>query len=209
MEHSRRLIFTHQFNNDPLRLYLACMGGGIYTIDTFIDTNFQKLMHREIDIYRMVARGCPKQWVPARNRWSVKEATARPGDDSEEEEEAPKPSKGGRKEPTATSSPSFTNPTPSMATKESPILLTLYGQISANSKSWQSALCTSLERVALKNTEFYAVYLLEAYDIQPNDPVICLSLAVASASRAMQRQADNRHHLIAQVNTQPAYTALY
>jgi general transcription factor 3C polypeptide 3 (transcription factor C subunit 4) len=29
--------------------------------------------------------------------------------------------------------------------------------------------------------------------------MICLSLAIASAGRAMQRQADNRHHLIAQV----------
>jgi hypothetical protein len=43
------------------------------------------------------------------------------------------------------------------------------------------------------------VYLLHAFDYCPHNPVICLSLAIASIGRAMQRQADNRHHLIAQV----------
>ena len=45
------------------------------------------------------------------------------------------------------------------------------------------------------------VYLLHAYDYQPDDPVICLSLAVAYLGRAMQRQSDNRHYMIAQVRT--------
>ena len=31
------------------------------------------------------------------------------------------------------------------------------------------------------------------------DPMICLCLAIASAGRAMQRQSDNRHHLVVQV----------
>ena len=29
--------------------------------------------------------------------------------------------------------------------------------------------------------------------------MICLCLAIASAGRAMQRQSDNRHHLVVQV----------
>lgn len=44
-----------------------------------------------------------------------------------------------------------------------------------------------------------AVYLLHAYDHCPDDPLICLCLAIASLGRAMQRQADNRNHLITQV----------
>ena len=36
--------------------------------------------------------------------------------------------------------------------------------------------------------------------MQPDDAVVCLSLAVASIARAMQRQADNRQHLIAQAS---------
>lgn len=44
----------------------------------------------------------------------------------------------------------------------------------------------------------FLVYLLHAYDYCPDDPMVNLCLAVASMGRAMQRQADNRHHLIAQ-----------
>ena len=43
------------------------------------------------------------------------------------------------------------------------------------------------------------VYLLHGYDYCQEDPIICLSLALSSLGRAMQRQADNRNHLIAQV----------
>lgn len=43
------------------------------------------------------------------------------------------------------------------------------------------------------------VYLLHAYDYCREDPMICLSLSIASLGRAMQRQSDNRHHLITQV----------
>ena len=46
-----------------------------------------------------------------------------------------------------------------------------------------------------------SVYLLHAYDYCPNDPMICLGLAISSMGRAMQRQSDNRHHLIAQVKS--------
>ena len=48
-------------------------------------------------------------------------------------------------------------------------------------------------------TDMRAVYLLQAYDYAPNDPLVCLSLAVASVGRAMQRQSDNRNFLITQV----------
>ena len=44
-------------------------------------------------------------------------------------------------------------------------------------------------------------YLLQAYEGCPEDPVVCMSLAIASLSRAMQRQADNRHHMIAQAGS--------
>lgn len=50
-------------------------------------------------------------------------------------------------------------------------------------------------------TSFISVYLLHAYDYCPEDPLICLCLAIASFGRAMQRQADNRNHLITQVNS--------
>ncbi|KAG9007114.1 transcription factor TFIIIC subunit tfc4 [Tulasnella sp. 427] len=182
LEHARRLIFTHQFNNEPLRLYLACMGGGLHSVDTFIDTKHQKALRREIDYYKLITDGEDPRWVGPRNRWVFNEKGGKQDEDEsldEEQEEGATGAKRKSKVPTAIVG---ANPSPSKATKDSPILLALYGQLSSCAKSYQSAL----------------FYLYQAYDLQPDDPIICLCLAVASASRAMQRQSDNRHHMIAQ-----------
>lgn len=90
----------------------------------------------------------------------------------DEEAEIPGPTESNATEKTAVRMP----------TKNNPILVTLYGQMSLAAKSYQSAI----------------FYLLHAYDYCPEDPVVCLSLAIASLGRAMQRQSDNRHHMIAQ-----------
>ena len=45
-----------------------------------------------------------------------------------------------------------------------------------------------------------SVYLLQAYENCRLDPMICLSLSIASMGRAMQRQADNRNYLVSQVS---------
>ncbi|KAJ1300854.1 hypothetical protein OPQ81_002493 [Rhizoctonia solani] len=74
------------------------------------------------------------------------------------------------------------NPHPVLPTKESPAWVTAYGQISGGTRSYQSAI----------------YYLLKAYDLAPKDPVICLSLGTACIGRAMQRQADNRNHMVTQ-----------
>jgi general transcription factor 3C polypeptide 3 (transcription factor C subunit 4) len=42
-------------------------------------------------------------------------------------------------------------------------------------------------------------YLFEAHEIQPNDPLLCLSLAVSTLGRSLGRRADNRQHLLVQV----------
>jgi hypothetical protein len=62
-------------------------------------------------------------------------------------------------------------------------------------------MCVSVAVVLIKGLtrRLPPVYLLHAYDYCPNDPMICLGLAISSMGRAMQRQSDNRHHLIAQV----------
>jgi hypothetical protein len=53
-----------------------------------------------------------------------------------------------------------------------------------------------------------AVYLLHVYDYCLNDPMICLCLAIASIGRAMQRQSDNRHHLVTQVSSERRISGL-
>ncbi|KAF9039789.1 hypothetical protein BJ165DRAFT_1494100 [Panaeolus papilionaceus] len=69
-------------------------------------------------------------------------------------------------------------------TKENPAIFAIYGRICIAAKSYQSAICK--------------FYLLRAYDYYPNNPIVCLCLAVASIGRAMQRQSDDRHHAVVQ-----------
>uniref|UniRef100_A0A0W0FVB0 Uncharacterized protein n=2 Tax=Moniliophthora roreri TaxID=221103 RepID=A0A0W0FVB0_MONRR len=66
--------------------------------------------------------------------------------------------------------------------KTNPLIIAIYGQMCIAAKSYQSAI----------------FYLLHSYDYCPQDPMVCLCLAIASIGRAMQRQSDNRHHLITQ-----------
>jgi len=61
--------------------------------------------------------------------------------------------------------------------------------------------CSPGDRTFLHLLTEHADYLLQAYENCPEDPVVCVSLATASLARAMQRQADNRHHMIAQVGS--------
>jgi len=84
-------------------------------------------------------------------------------------------------------------------TKNNPIIVAIYGQICIAAKSYQSAICEFLVYTLYCADNILIVYLLHAYDYCPNDPMICLCLAIASIGRAMQRQSDNRHHLVAQV----------
>ena len=93
-----------------------------------------------------------------------------------------------------------------LPTKPNAVNLAVYGQILLAAKSYQSALCKladvcAISRQLLTTLPPLPVYLLQAYDYAPDDPMVCLSLAIASVGRAMQRQSDNRHHLITQVDT--------
>ena len=81
----------------------------------------------------------------------------------------------------------------------------MYGNVMACGKSYQSA----IGRAVYPGFTFYGVWLIEndckkvyylrAYDLRPDDPLVCLTLALAYAHRAMQRQTDNRHYQLAQV----------
>jgi general transcription factor 3C polypeptide 3 (transcription factor C subunit 4) len=82
-------------------------------------------------------------------------------------------------------------------TKINPTFLMLYGHAMASGKSYQSAIggYDSFSRFLLIA---FAVYYLRAYDLRQDDPLICLSLAMAYLHRSMQRQSDNRHYHLAQ-----------
>ncbi|CCO35244.1 General transcription factor 3C polypeptide 3 AltName: Full=Transcription factor IIIC 102 kDa subunit [Rhizoctonia solani AG-1 IB] len=177
-EYARRLITRHQFSNDALRLLLASLGGGITAAEAFVDSALQKYFFREMVQFERAAKGEPAVFVGGgRNRWDF--GGGKSGNDEDDGEGVGPSTKGSGPSASANAS----NPHPVLPTKESPAYATAYGQISGGTRSYQSAI----------------YYLLKAYDTAPNDPVICLSLGAACIGRAMQRQADNRNHMVTQV----------
>jgi general transcription factor 3C polypeptide 3 (transcription factor C subunit 4) len=156
---------------------LASLASGLRTTDSFITSTLQKHLLRELKINDTVVKNPDAlRWVPTNRRYAVTGTKGgAEGEDAPEDEDDGLPEEGSV---TSTEKPNV----PRMPTKYNPITLTVYGQMCASAKSYQSAI----------------FYLLHAYDYSPDDPVICLSLAIASIGRAMQRQSDNRHHLVTQ-----------
>ncbi|KAJ6568937.1 hypothetical protein B0H19DRAFT_1134257 [Mycena capillaripes] len=184
VEQCRKLLMAHQFHNDPFRIMMAALGSGMSATDAFLMSTFQKFLHRELKMFDAAANN-PEAltWSMQNKRFSTKSiGGAEPDDDDDEdhdqqaeEERKPDISTGGRKRQRA---PRL----PEIATKPNPVVLALYGQVCLIAKSYQSAM----------------FYLLMAFDHCQEDPMISLSITAASLGRAMQRQCDNRHHLITQ-----------
>ncbi|KAG8773624.1 transcription factor TFIIIC subunit tfc4 [Ceratobasidium sp. 428] len=174
VEYGRKMVGRYQFSNDALRLFLASLGGGLAAAEAFVDSALQKFLFREMTLFERAAKGEPATFVGGgRNRWDFGSGKGDNEDDDDAEPAAPAK---------ASSSAAASNPSPVLPTKESPVYISAYAQISGGTRSYQ--------------TEIY--YLFKAYDLEPNDPVICLSLGTACIGRSMQRQADNRNHMVAQ-----------
>lgn len=143
------------------------------------------------------------KFVASSKRWAST-SLGKSGDDAGADEEGD--DAGDTQQSNPAESASTSSSTPKLPTTHNPLLPTIYGQLCICAKSYQSAIC-GLPYVwiyfSLLTSGSDVVYLLLAYDHFPDDPVICLCLAIASFGRAMQRQADNRHHLIAQVRIPP------
>ncbi|OJA08708.1 hypothetical protein AZE42_08889 [Rhizopogon vesiculosus] len=181
VEQCRKLINSHQFNNEAFRLLLISIASGHHPTDAFVSSTLQKHALRELRLHDTAVK-TPEllKWNVVGRRYglssSVKEESSKVNEGEEEvdeEAEIPGPTESSTADKTAIRMP----------TKNNPVIVTLYGQMCLAAKSYQSAI----------------FYLLHAYDYCPEDPIVCLSLAIASLSRAMQRQSDNRHHMIAQV----------
>ncbi|KAJ7158369.1 hypothetical protein C8R43DRAFT_995733 [Mycena crocata] len=172
VENCRKLVNTYQFNNEPLRIFSAAMSSGFRATDAFIVSPLQKAMYREMKLSHMTAKS-PElvKYISTIKRFSLPN-TSKADDANDMEEDA-----GGAEEAV-----NEAHPLPDAARKSNPVITAIYGQMCVAAKSYQSAI----------------FYLLHAYDLCPDDPMICLCLAMASLGRAMQRQSDNRHHLITQ-----------
>jgi len=190
VEHGRKIIFTYQFNNEPIRILLAALASGHRQLDAFVASAFQKAMLREVR-FSDLAVNHPEQvkWNLSKRRFFNSAAASKSEYDDEGEGE----------DDTSADPTQMQVDAPSLPHKPNPLLVTMYGQ---SCTSYQSAICMFHGRRFLPlAADGHADYLLQAYEGCPEDPIVCMSLAIASLSRAMQRQADNRHHMIAQVES--------
>lgn len=178
VEQSRKLVNGHQFNNEPIRILLGSLGNGLHATDAFVASTLTKHMLREIRSVDTALKSPESlRWNPTLRRYGIGTTSGENNDGDEGDAD--------KDEAEATTAAGQSNEQPKLPSKSNPIIVALYGQLCLALKSYQSAL----------------FYLLHAYDFCPHDPLICLCLAIASIGRAMQRQADNRHHLIAQAST--------
>lgn len=132
VEQCRKLITTHQFNNEPLRILLASLASGLRTTDSFIVSTLQKHMLRELKTNDIAVKN-PEQlkWAPVSRRYAL--STKAGVDDAAEEDD---------------DIADDVNPTnekvnaPRILTKHNPVTITVYGQMCLAAKSYQSAICT-------------------------------------------------------------------
>ncbi|EKM76639.1 hypothetical protein AGABI1DRAFT_122552 [Agaricus bisporus var. burnettii JB137-S8] len=185
VDNARKIITGHQFNNEPLRILIASLSSGLLPTDAFITSTLQKHLFREMKLSDTAVKNpemlklnpLNKRYAPTGSKVAEQDQDENENDEVNKEGEGEGPSAS-----TSTSQSREQANLPPIPTKFNPVIIAIYGQICISAKSYQSAI----------------FYLLHAYDYCPEDPMICLCLAIASIGRAMQRQSDNRHHLIVQ-----------
>ncbi|KAI0664249.1 TPR-like protein [Cubamyces menziesii] len=172
VEQARKLINGHQFNNEPIRVLISSLGSGLRATDAFLVSTLSKHLLRETRLADAAVRDPDSlRYNTAQRRYGLVGSSGKgdPDDVPDDDDEV--------------EAPAITElERAKLPTKPNPLNVAVYGQILLAAKSYQSAL----------------FYLLQAYDHAPDDPLVCLCLAIASIGRAMQRQSDNRHHLITQ-----------
>ena len=125
------MIYAHQFNNEPLRLLCASLASGLHATDVFIVSTLQKALLREIKLADAAVHSRDKlRFHSVNKRWGIPAGKGSKEDKDDKEDEA----EDGFGEAKGLAS--------ELPTKDNPLLVTIYGQISLAAKSYQSALCT-------------------------------------------------------------------
>lgn len=138
VEHARKIILGHQFNNEPLRILLASLGGGLRATDAFLASTLSKHLLREVRLTDTAVKNKDGlKWNATLKRWGPSSAKAEPDDDDDLEPDDP------QEESSAHPTIDKTTNLESLPTKGNPVNIAVYGQICLAAKSYQSALCTS------------------------------------------------------------------
>lgn len=122
---SRKLINSHQFHNDPLRVLLAALASGLLSVDAFIDQKLQKHLSRETKVIDAVVKGKEARWNPHTRRYNLTGGDEGTKEDAED----------------ADVDDARTSTAPEKPTKNNPIMVCIYGQLCVAARSYQSAIC--------------------------------------------------------------------
>ncbi|KAH7103837.1 TPR-like protein [Auriculariales sp. MPI-PUGE-AT-0066] len=165
----RKFILTYQMQSEPFSLLNACLASGFQPANSFQDSKLQKQLNRETRLMHAVVSGDATEYhITPQGRFQVR-------GDAGTSKKAVKDDEG--LEDDVDKCIKVQPPE-----KETTVPWAVLSQTFLNARSWQSAI----------------FYLMHAYEVQPRDPMVCFSLGVTCIGRAMQRQADNRHHMIVQ-----------
>ena len=133
VEQARKLVNTHQFNNEPLRILLASLSSGLRATDAFLASTLAKHMLRELKSSDAALKNPDSlRWNPIFKRYGA-------GSKTEEDDDQEALDDDKEAEPSTETSQQAARPR--LPTKENPVGVAVYGQICLAARSYQSALC--------------------------------------------------------------------
>ncbi|KAJ7136137.1 hypothetical protein C8R44DRAFT_769783 [Mycena epipterygia] len=168
VEQCKKIMASHRFKNEPLRILLAAVGSGLPSTDAFMYPPLQKVVCREMKYSPSISDESPK----GNTSPSTRSTFSMPKTEGVNEEGNVGQGDGINN--------TVVHPIPEAA-HMNPVMTAVYAEMCSISKQYQSAI----------------FHFLRAYELSP-DPMICLCLAIAYMGRATNRHCDNRHYLITQ-----------
>ncbi|KAF9034944.1 hypothetical protein BJ165DRAFT_1409809 [Panaeolus papilionaceus] len=145
VEQAHKLIMTHQFNNEPLRILLDSLPSGLKLTDSFFTSMLRKYLFREMKLSDMAVKNpWILRWDGLNRRYAAAATTSDPAwknkaedvDKEKANDETPAPTTGGGGA-TATAN---VERAPRIPTKKNPVIVAIHGQIYVAAKSYQGAI---------------------------------------------------------------------
>lgn len=132
VEHARKLINGHQFNNEPIRILVSSLGSGLRATDAFLVSTLSKHLLRETRLADAAVRDPESlRYNTAQRRYGMVGSSVKgdPDDVPDDDDEVDTPAAVAELERAK------------LPTKPNPLNVAVYGQILLAAKSYQSALC--------------------------------------------------------------------
>jgi hypothetical protein len=159
VDSARRIFIMKQFNNAASHLLVSTLTPGVESIEALSSYNLQKLLLRELRMWKAAPEDGQLLWNKIKGRWhpglqqakskqqAAAAAAAVTSQEEDNDNESSESDADGRaaSRPAPGSQPRSTMPMEPIKrpTKPSPVLFTYYGALMMVAKSYQSAMCAS------------------------------------------------------------------